>query len=52
MSRMEVYKPEEIAHVLDILETVQDALQVEDAGVLWDMLQEVIDVLYYVEDDE
>jgi len=52
MSRMEVYKPEEIMYVLDLIETVQDGLETEDVGVLWDMLQEVISILYLVEDEE
>ena len=56
--KMEVYKPEEIIHVIQLLETVQDmmAAQIENAEFMsteaWDMLQEAIEVLYYEEDEE
>lgn len=56
--KLEVYKPEEIIHVIGLLETVQDMMvaQIENAEFMsteaWDMLQEVIEVLYYEGDEE
>jgi hypothetical protein len=53
MSEMEVYKPEEIIHVIQLLETVQDSLTTYIGGdEYWDMLQEAIEILYYEEDEE
>lgn len=53
MSKMEVYTPEEIIHVVQLLETVQDSLTTYlDGDEYWDMLQEAIEILYYEEDKE
>ena len=50
--KLEVYKPDEIINVIHLLETVQDGLEIETSDILWDMLQEAIEILYYEEDDE
>ena len=43
--KMEVYTIEEIDYVLNQLCVVQDALEVENPDVLYQMLEDVIEVL-------
>jgi hypothetical protein len=50
--KMEVYTVDEIINAVDMLERVQDALEVEDHDILYDMLQEVIGILCYEEGGE
>ena len=49
---MEVYTVDEIIKVIHLLETTQDALEVESPDILYDMIQEAIEILYYEEDNE
>jgi hypothetical protein len=50
--KMEVYTIKEIIHAINLLETAQDGLEVADHDELYDMLQEVIEILYYEGDEE
>ena len=50
--KMEVYTVDEIIRAVHILETAQDGLEVEDSDILYDMIQEVIEILYYEGDEE
>lgn len=43
--RMEVYKPIDIMEAVHILEMAQDGLDVEDPHVLYDMIDQVINIL-------
>jgi hypothetical protein len=55
MSRMEVYKPDEIIHVINLLETAQDILMAQGeylSDEIYDMLQEAIIILCYEDGEE
>lgn len=51
--KMEVYTPDEIIHVIELLETVQDVMATKYGfEESWDMLQEAVEILYYEGDEE
>ena len=39
------YTTDQIGMAIEILEAVQDGMQVEDKVILWDMIEEVINIL-------
>lgn len=43
--KMEVYTLDEIDFILNQLSMVQDSIEVEDPEILWQMLEEVIEIL-------
>ena len=53
--RMEIYRPDEIIDVVNILETVQDVLVAEGEYIsdeLYDMIQEAIEILSPSEEEK
>lgn len=43
--KLSVYKPEEIETVLAIMEHVQGLLEIEDPDILYDMIEEALNIL-------
>ena len=45
--KMHVYTEAEMVRVVDILESIQDYLDVYDSDEIYDMLNEVIEIIVY-----